>query len=323
MTAAHREESLGTVVAVRPRRVLVRVGEREVNCDLRRGMLQGRRLERNRLVVGDHVRVAMAGQEPAVLLAVLPRETKVSRVDSVRPPREHVIAANVDLLLALQAVDEPVFNPRGLDRLLVLGEAGGVRCAVVVNKIDLGRLDEIESLVAAYRRIGYPVHLTCALSGQGIAELARDLTGRTAILVGPSGVGKSTLLNRLIPGLQLRTGEISVATSRGIHTTTRVDHIDLPEGGVVLDTPGLRAVQPWTRPEELAHHFPEMRPFLGACRFRDCLHQGEPGCAIRTAVEEGAVAEARHASYRRILAGLLHGTVGGELSDLRSEGEER
>jgi len=317
LTAADPEGLLGTVVAIRPRRLLVRVGEREVGCELRKGMLQGERLERNRLVVGDRVRVAIVGDESAVLLAVLPRETKISRFDSLRPPREHVIAANVDLLLALQAVDEPVFNPRGLDRLLVLGEAGGVRCAVVVNKIDLGRLDEVEPRVAEYRRIGYPVHLTCALSGQGIGELARHLSGRTTILMGPSGVGKSTLLNRLIPGLQLRTGEISAATSRGVHTTTRVDHIDLPDGGVVLDTPGLRAVQPWTRPEELAGHFPEMRPLLGTCRFRDCLHHSEPGCAIRAAVEEGAIAEARHESYVRILMGLVLGEAG-DLSDLRS-----
>lgn len=320
MATADPEGLVGTVVAIRPRRALVRVGEREIGCDLRRGMLQGERLERNRLVVGDRVRVAIPGDKPAVLLAVLPRDTKISRVDSVRPPREHVIAANVDLLVALQAVDEPLFNPRGLDRLLVLGEAGGVRCAVVVNKIDLGRLDEVEPRVAAYRKIGYPVHLTCALGGQGIGELARHLSGRTTILVGPSGVGKSTLLNHLIPGLQQRTGEISAATNRGVHTTTRVDHIDLPDGGVVLDTPGLRAVQPWTHPEALAGHFPEMRAFIGACRFRDCLHQSEPGCAIRAGVAEGLIAEARHASYLRILAGLLL-EDGGEVSDLRSDRE--
>ena len=314
------EGLLGTVVAIRPRRALVRVGEREVGCDLRRGLLQGARLERNRLVVGDRVRVAVKGDGPAVLLAVLPRETRISRVDSVRPPREHVIAANVDLLLVLQAIDEPKFNPRGLDRLLVLGEAGGVRCAVVINKIDLGRLDEAEAIGAPYRRIGYPVLPTCALSGQGIVELARHLLGRTTILVGPSGVGKSTLLNRLIPGLQLRTGEISAATHRGIHTTTRVDHLDLPDGGVVLDTPGLRSVQPWTRPDELARHFPEMRPLLGACHFRDCLHRSEPGCAILAAAASGEIAAARHESYLRILTGLMQ-IEAGEVADLRSERE--
>lgn len=310
----------GTVVAIRPRRAVVRVGEREYGCDLRRGLLQGARHERNRFVVGDRVRIVAEQDDEAVLREILPRDTKISRVDSVRPLREHVIAANIDLLVALQAVDDPPFNPRVLDRLLVVGEVGGARCMIVLNKIDLGRLDEIERLIAGYRRIGYPVALTCAISGKGLDDLTRHLTGQTSILLGASGVGKSTLLNRLIPGLQLRTGEISAASGRGIHTTTRVDHVDLPGGGVVLDTPGLRAIQPWTRPEALATQFPEMRPHLGACRFRDCLHRSEPGCAVRAAVASGEIAAARHESYVRILDGLMMSDVG-EIPDVESESE--
>jgi ribosome biogenesis GTPase / thiamine phosphate phosphatase len=320
LTDTGHEELAGTVVAIRPRRVQVRVGEHEYGCDLRRGLLQGARLERNRLVVGDRVRVAVERGEEAVLLEILPRDTKISRLDSVRPLREHVIAANIDLLLALQAVDDPPFNPRVLDRLLVVGEAGGVRCIVVLNKIDLARLEELDAWVAGYRRIGYPVALTCALSGQGLDELTQHLAGQTTILLGPSGVGKSTLLNRLIPGLQLRTGEISAARGRGIHTTTRVDHLDLPGGGVVLDTPGLRAIQPWTSPEALSAQFPEMRPHLGGCHFRDCLHHSEPGCAVRAAVDAGAIDAARYESYVRILEGLRV-SDGGEILDPETKSE--
>ncbi len=320
VTAADREVQVATVVAIRPRRAQVRVDEREYGCDLRRGLLQGARLERNRLAVGDRVGIVVERGEEAVLREILPRHTKISRVDSVRPLREHVIAANIDLLLALQAVDEPPFNPRVLDRLLVMGEAGGAGCLIVLNKIDLGRLEENERLISGYRRIGYPVVLTCGLSGQGLDELAEHLTGRVSILLGASGVGKSTLLNRLIPGLQLRTGEISAASGRGVHTTTRVDHLDLPGGGVVLDTPGLRTLQPWTRPEALAGHFPEMRPHLGACRFRDCLHRSEPGCAVRAALARGEIDEARHDSYLRILAGLVMSDVG-EVPHAETDGE--
>jgi ribosome biogenesis GTPase len=272
---------------------------------MRRGLLQGIRVQRNLLAVGDRVKLTMETQDRAVLQEVLPRRSCISRLGSLRPRREHVIAANVDQLLAMQAVDQPPLNPRGLDRLLLLGEVGGVSCAVCLNKTDLVPAEGVTELLEIYRRIGYPVFSTCAVTGEGVTALVPFLRSKSTLLVGPSGVGKTTLLNRLIPGLQLRTGQVSMATGRGTHTTPRVDYLELPEGGTVLDSPGLRSIQPFTTAAELAGFYPDMREVLGACRFRDCLHRNEPGCAVCAAVARGAIAPERHDSYLRVLEGLM------------------
>jgi ribosome biogenesis GTPase len=294
----------GLVIAVRPRWVLVRVAGAEISCDIPKSLKQGPREQRTLVAVGDRVVIEPLDQGHGIVRELKPRGSKISRVGSVRPLREQVIAANVDQLLALQAVRFPRFNRRGLDRLLVLGEAGGVDCAICMNKIDLAQEGEVERIMDSYRDIGYPLFATSAIEGDGLRELGDFLRDHETVLLGPSGVGKSTLLNRLIPGAGLRTGRMSHATGKGTHTTARIEYLDLPEGGAVLDTPGLRAIQPWTLPEELAEHFPEMRPFLGSCHFQDCLHRSEPGCAILEAISRGQITTARHDSYLRILRGL-------------------
>jgi ribosome biogenesis GTPase len=232
-----------------------------------------------------------------------------------------VIAANVDQLLAMQAVDQPPLNPRGLDRLLLLGEVGGVSCAVCLNKTDLLPASGLAELLDVYRRIGYPVFRTCAVSGEGVDAVVPFLREKSTLLIGPSGVGKTTLLNRLIPGLELRTGQISMATGRGTHTTPRVDYLELPQGGTVLDSPGLRSIQPFTSAAELAGFYPDMRLVLGSCRFRDCLHRDEPGCAVCAAVASGEIAPARHESYLRVLEGLMADEESEPGSPRRSEGK--
>ncbi|MBD3236183.1 MAG: ribosome small subunit-dependent GTPase A [Candidatus Eisenbacteria bacterium] len=295
----------GTVIAVRPRRARVRADGQEYDCELPQGLIRGPREQRTLLAVGDRVRFERLPSGGAVVRRLLPRTSKVSRVGSLRPRREQVIAANLTQLLALQAVAEPRFNARALDRLLVVGEAGNLRCAVVLNKIDLSGRAQITTALTPYRRAGYPILETSALTGEGLERLRGFLQDEVSILLGPSGVGKSSLLNRLIPGLTQSTRQISRSSGKGRHATSRVDHLDFPGGGVVLDTPGLRAVQPWTTAPALAGCFPEMRDHLDRCRFPDCLHRAEPDCAVRGAVDAGAVDRQRYEAYLRILASLL------------------
>ncbi|MCK4305157.1 MAG: ribosome small subunit-dependent GTPase A, partial [Candidatus Eisenbacteria sp.] len=187
-------------------------------------------------------------------------------------------------------------------------------------KVDLVEKSAELDPLATYRAIGYPVFQTSAIRGDGLSELHAFLRGKSSLIIGPSGVGKSTLLNRLIPGIELRTAAVSAATRRGVHVTSRIEYLELPEGGVVLDSPGIRSIQPWTSPQELAWHFPEMRRLIGSCRFRDCLHRGEPGCAILRAITEGVIDAARHKSYLRILAGLIAEGPGASVRP-RSEGK--
>ena len=294
---------IGTIVRVQGPQVLVRVGGVDRPASLRGSLKSGRRQATNPVVAGDQVRLGGGGAGGCAVEEVLERRNLLARVDPGDPRRIHGIAANVDRLVCLQSFRDPPLNLRSLDRFLLLGESAGIPPAIVVNKRDL-LPGPPPAEIEFYPGIGIPVLLASAKEGDGVEELRRLLSGSRSVLVGPSGVGKSSLLNRAIPGLHLPTRPVSRSTSKGRHTTVRVEWIDLPEGGVVLDTPGLRAVQPWgLSPARLAGLFREFAP-LGGCRFVDCLHRKEPGCSVRGAAERGRIPAFRYDSYRRILASL-------------------
>ncbi|HEU5170904.1 MAG TPA: ribosome small subunit-dependent GTPase A [Gemmatimonadales bacterium] len=265
-----------------------------------RAVLRGRiKRAQPRVVVGDVVRLEPeAGGELFGVLGVEPRRSLLAR----RMPERRgtrPVAANVDQVIAMTATRDPAPVPQLIDRLLVLAEANSIPAAVVINKIDL---DPGLALAERLRRAGYPVHRTSAATGEGIAEMREALAGRTSVVTGPSGVGKSSLLNAVQPGLRLRTRTVSERIGRGRHTTVSAVMIPLSGGGFIMDTPGFSEVGLWgIEARELAQCFPEMRPLASACRYGDCRHVTEPGCAVRRGVEEGTVAADRYASYRALL----------------------
>lgn len=278
-----------------------------------RGRMKKERQASDLAVIGDRVTVERLSDGTGAITAVEPRTRRFSR----RQPgprgswREDVMVANADLVAAVFACDRPPPNPRLIDRFLVVTEYNEVPALLVANKVDLVGAQAAEELFGPYRLIGYDVVFTSAKAGIGLDRLREHLAGKLSIVTGPSGVGKSTLLNAIQPGLQLATGAVSeVLSGRGKHTTTHAELLPLEgrAGGYVADTPGIRELGLWQiPPTELAWCFPEFRPHLGHCAFNDCTHLHEPRCGLRAAVGTGVVGEGRYDSYRRMLTGDLAG----------------
>jgi ribosome biogenesis GTPase / thiamine phosphate phosphatase len=261
-----------------------------------------------KLAVGDVVTLERDGRDLAwTIRDILPRRSRLARRAPGGGRGERIVAANVDQVVVVFAAAKPEPHPRMLDRFLVIAEANGLAARVVVNKVELMGAEEIRATFADYERAGYPLHLTSVKARIGLAMLHDALAGRTSVLTGPSGVGKSSLMNVLYPGLDLRVGEISASVAKGRHTTVGAYAHPLPDvaGGFVVDTPGLREVGLWSLPPEaLDRCFPEFRPLIPQCRFVDCRHGAEPDCAVRGAVEKDQLSAARYDSYRKLRAEL-------------------
>lgn len=284
----------------------VLVGERVIVCRTPKRLLGGERTATTAVVIGDHVQVRPLKDDTGVIEEILPRENELVRGAAGGSRFLDVIAANLDQLVTVHALIEPDLNPARLDRFLLIAEAAEIPAVIVLNKEDLVGEQAAEDVAAAYRAIGYPVLVTSATDGWHIDRLREILAGKVSALIGPSGVGKSSLLNRMQPGLRLRTGEVSEATGKGRHTTTTAELLPLTGGGFVADTPGLRelAIREVV-PEELEWLFPEFRPYLGQCRFNNCTHREEIECAIHAAVDSGEIEPERYRSYRRVYEDLL------------------
>ena len=265
---------------------------------LKRGGRRG-----DKVVIGDRVGVGGGAGEGAVIESVEPRRTSLAR----RPSWSRfakVVAANLDRLIVVASVVDPPPIRSVIDRMLVMGESGGMGCRVVLNKVDLpGGAAVAAELAASYRQAGYRVEVTSVVTGEGIDAFGALIHGATSALVGPSGVGKSSLLNALEPGLALRTREVGGRSRAGRHTTVSSRLIPLAGGGQVADTPGFSDAGPGRlAASELGRCFADFRPFLGQCQFNDCIHLHEPGCAVLAAVADGNVQLARYESYKAILA---------------------
>jgi ribosome biogenesis GTPase len=268
------------------------------DCSLRG---RAKREAGERVVVGDLVTFEVLDDESCCITQVLPRHSRLSR-HSMAKRREQVLAANVDQVAAVFSLARPEPDVRLLDRLLAVAELHDLPAVIVMNKADLAGDVGVPPEIAAYSEIGYPVLCTCAKTGAGIPDLQERLAGRITVFTGPSGVGKSSILNAIMPELDLRVGTVGEKTGKGKHTTSAGLLIPLTEGGYLADTPGIQYFEPaGVDPADLAHAFREFRPLVEHCRFADCRHRAEPGCAVIEAVTDGSIAEHRHVSYLSLL----------------------
>lgn len=264
----------------------------------------------NPIAVGDEVEVEIENEteQSGLITEIYPRKNYIARATPHQNKERHIVASNLDQLLLFATLKEPRTSQGFIDRFLVAAEAYHVTPVIVFNKSDLYRKKEMqlfEERKQMYNAIGYKVLLASVEKGEGIEEIKNVLKDKVTLLSGHSGVGKSTFINAIFPELQLRTKEVSGWSGKGMHTTTFAEMFDLPFGGKIIDTPGIREFGITDiGKEELSHYFPEMRELLHDCQFNNCIHINEPGCAVKFAAEHGKISMDRYVSYYKILESI-------------------
>ena len=259
----------------------------------------------NPVAVGDRVVIDINREGTAFITQIEERRNYVIRRSSNLSKQSHILAANLDQALLIVTVNYPETSTVFIDRFLATAEAYRIPVRIIINKVD--RYDEADlrytdALIHLYEGIGYPCYKVSALTGEGIDEVRSLLKGKVSLLSGNSGVGKSTLINAILPGLNLKTGEISDAHGTGMHTTTFSEMFELPQGGYIIDTPGVKGFGTIDfKEEEVAHYFPEIFRISADCKFNNCTHRHEPGCAVLAALANHHISESRYHSYLSIL----------------------
>lgn len=264
----------------------------------------------NPIAVGDEVEVALENDADgtAMITKIYDRRNYITRVSPANKNHHHIVASNLDQSIMFATLKDPRTSTGFIDRYLVTCEAYHVPAVIVFNKADIYRkkeLDKFEELKGVYTSIGYPVLKISVQKNEGLEEIQQLLKDKTTLISGHSGVGKSSFINSVFPSFQLKTQDVSEWSGKGMHTTTFAEMFDLPGGGRLIDTPGMRefGIVDMNK-QELSHYFPEMRALLNECQFNNCMHINEPGCAIKKAVEDGRIYAERYVSYWNILDSL-------------------
>lgn len=262
----------------------------------------------NPIAIGDKIRFEAEDEHTAMITEVLPRENYIIRQSPHNRNQRHIIAANIDLMVVIATLISPRTTQGFIDRLLITAEAYHIPAAVIINKTDLLKpkhQEQLEDWIAMYGAAGYPVYAVSIRHPEDVNRIRRMLSSKTTLFTGHSGSGKSTWINLLIPGANVRTNNISESSGKGLHTTTFATMYDLPPEGCIMDTPGMKEFGIMDiEKEELAHYFPEIREKMHACRFNNCLHINEPGCAVKEALADGSIHINRYISYCTLLESI-------------------
>ncbi len=277
----------------------------EVECKIKGNFrLKGIR-STNPIAVGDRVKIVLNPEGTAFITEIEDRKNYIIRKSSNLSKQSHILAANLDQCMLIVTIDYPETSTTFIDRFLASAEAYRVPVKLIFNKVDLYNEDNrsyLEALTTLYTQIGYPCLRISATEGTGIDKLKEELKGKITLLSGHSGVGKSTLINTILPGRKLRTGSLSGYHKKGMHTTTFSEMFPLPEGGYLIDTPGIKGFGTFDmEKEEVGHYFPEIFRTSAQCRYYNCTHIHEPGCAVREKVEQHLISESRYISYLSII----------------------
>lgn len=294
----------GTVIRLQSGFYHVNTLDGRIICQMR-GKLKRRRFDGDIIAVGDRVDISIHAEGVGMVEKIHDRSSLLARLaPTPRGVYRQIILANVEQIILIFACANPEPHLKMLDRFLVIAEKQDIPVVIVFNKLDLVGLEKAESSFGHYKKIGYRVLFTSKFEETGLEDLKKLLTGKLNAFTGPSGVGKSSLLNLIQPGLGLAAREVSEGTRKGKHTTVVREMFSLSDGGYVVDTPGMKALALWdTEPEELDGYFPEIAPLVAACEYNDCSHRVEENCAVKRAVADGSIHPDRYDSYLRLRYG--------------------